>query len=71
MTVHVRDERASERHYRLVTPEERALVGDGCSLEGPIGQALLGARVGDVREVALPGRAPEELEIIALDGEAA
>ena len=71
VTVHVRDEHASERRYRPVTPEERALLGDGCSVEGPIGKALLGARVGDVREVALPGRAAEELEIIALEGEAA
>jgi len=71
VTVHVRDDHAITRQYRLVTPEERGLVGDGCSVEGPIGQALLGARVGDVREVALPNRPPEELEIVALEGEPA
>jgi len=69
VTVVVRDGQDAERRYRLVSPEERALVGDGCSVEGPVGRALLGAEVGDVREVALPGRAPEELEIVALEGE--
>lgn len=69
VTVVVRDEHDAERRYRLVSPEERALVGEGCSVDGPIGRALLGVEVGDVREVTLPGRVPEELEIIALEGE--
>jgi len=60
--VNVDDE---ERRYRLVSAEERALLGDGCSIEGPIGRALLGATVGDVREVRLP-RGVEELEIVEL-----
>lgn len=58
-----------ERSYRLVSAEERLLLGEGCSVDGPIGRALLGARVGDLCEVALP-RGLEELEVVALEGEA-
>lgn len=69
VTVRVRaDGTGAERAYRLVSAEERALLGEGCSVEGPIGRALLGARVGDLCEVALP-RGLEELEILALEGE--
>jgi transcription elongation factor GreA len=57
-----------DRRYRLVSAEERALLGEGCSVDGPIGRALLGAAVGDTCEVALP-RGIEELEIVALEGE--
>lgn len=57
-----------EHTYRLVSGAERNLLGEGCSVEGPIGRALLGAEVGDVREVTLP-RGPVELEVIALEGE--
>jgi transcription elongation GreA/GreB family factor len=71
VTVRVRSAsaRGKERAYRLVSAEERALLGEGCSVEGPIGRALLGAEVGDVCEVSLP-RGVEELEVVALDGEA-
>jgi Transcription elongation factor, GreA/GreB, C-term len=65
---HVRDEDGGEHAYRLVTAEERGLVGEGCSLQSPIGRALLGARVGEVREVVTP-RGTHELEVVALDGE--
>jgi transcription elongation GreA/GreB family factor len=67
-TVVVTNAAEEKKRYRLVSPEERALVGDGCSIEGPIGAALIGATVGDVREVVLP-RGPEELEVVALEGE--
>lgn len=68
VTVVARTSAAKPTRYRLVSAEERALLGEGCSVEGPIGAALLGARVGDVREVVLP-RGVEELEVIELEGE--
>lgn len=55
--------------YRLVSPEERALLDEGCSVASPIGRALVGARVGDVREVALP-RGLVEIEVMSIEGEA-
>lgn len=54
------------RSCRLVSAEERALLDDGCSIESPLGRALLGARLGEVREVALP-RGTEELEVVSLE----
>ena len=71
VTVRVKNEQDEEKVYRLVPPEELALVGlDGAvaSVDGPIGRALLGAHVGDVREVTLP-RGRQELEVVALEGE--
>ena len=65
VTVRVRDEDEHPHEYRLVSATERALLGEGCSVEGPIGRALLGAEVGDVREVKLP-RGLTELEVLAL-----
>jgi transcription elongation GreA/GreB family factor len=59
---------AEERRYRLVAAEERALSGEGVSIASPLGKALLGARVGEVREVRAP-RGPEELEVVSLEGE--
>jgi transcription elongation GreA/GreB family factor len=63
--VHVRDEDDRERVYHLVSGEEHALVGEGCSVHSPIGAALLGARPGDIREVTTP-RGTEELEVTGL-----
>jgi transcription elongation GreA/GreB family factor len=54
------------RRFRLVGSEEHALLGDGVSVASPIGRALVGTRVGDVVEVALP-RGAEELEVTALE----
>lgn len=68
VTVRVRTENDEERSVRLVSAEERALLGDGCSIQSPLGRALLGARVGDVRELEAP-RGTEELEVIGLEGE--
>jgi hypothetical protein len=70
VTVVVQGEAGPTRHYRLVTSEERTLLGDGCSIDGPLGRVLLGTQPGDVREVALP-RGTEELEVVRLDGESA
>jgi transcription elongation GreA/GreB family factor len=64
VTVHVRRARGQERAYRLVTPEEYALLGEGVTVGSPLGRALLGAAVGDVCEVR-----DEALEVLALDGE--
>ena len=63
--VHVRDEDDRERVYHLVSAEEHALVGEGCSTHSPIGSALLGAVPGDIREVTTP-RGTEELEVTEL-----
>lgn len=68
VTVRVRTGDGEERAYRLVTAEEFALLGDGVSIGSPLGRALLGAEVGDVREVRAP-KGREELEIVALEGE--
>lgn len=67
VTVQVR-EGDLDHSYRLVSSAERTLLGDGCSVDGPIGRALLGAKVGEVREVSLP-RGLVELEVVALEGE--
>lgn len=69
VTVVVRAD-GGERSYRLVSAEERALLGEGCSVGSPLGRALLGAREGDVRELKAP-RGTTELEVVALRGEAA
>lgn len=68
VTVHVRTGDGEERSYRLVTSEEHALLGDGVSVASPLGRALLGAEVGDVRELLAP-KGREELEVVALEGE--
>lgn len=68
VTVVVRADGDAERSYRLVSAEERALLGEGCSVGSPLGRALLGARAGDVRELRAP-RGTTELEVIALEGE--
>ena len=68
VTVHVRTSDGEGRSYRLVSAEERALLGEGCTVESPVGRGLLGARVGDVREVRAP-RGAEELEVTALEGD--
>lgn len=69
VTVHVTVAASAEnKAYRLVTSEERGLTNDGCSVDSPLGRALLGAEVGDVREVRTP-RGARELEVVALTGE--
>ncbi|MDB4998045.1 MAG: hypothetical protein JWM74_5477 [Myxococcaceae bacterium] len=68
VVVHVRAEDGKERTYRLVSAEERALLDDGCSIQSPVGRALLGATVGDVRELRAP-RGNEQLEIVSLEGD--
>lgn len=67
VTVTTRDDRGLVRDLLLVSSEEHALTGEGSSVASPLGRALVGARVGDVREVALP-RGTEEIEILGLRG---
>ena len=69
VTVDVEDDRGDQHSYRLVSPEERALCGEGCSVESPMGKALLGARRGETREVLLP-RGMVEVEVVWLRGTA-
>jgi transcription elongation GreA/GreB family factor len=66
VTVQVKSAGGS-KEYRLVSAEERALLGEGCSVDGPIGRALLGAEVGDTCEIALPKREPEDVTVVALE----
>jgi len=68
VTVRARSETGEERALRLVTSAERGLLGEGCSVESPLGRALLGAEVGEVREVITP-RGSEEIEVVGLQGE--
>ena len=68
VTVCVRMEDGEEKQHRLVTPEEYALLGQGVSINAPLGRALLGAQVGDVRELRAP-KGNEEIEIVRLEGE--
>jgi hypothetical protein len=63
--VHARTAGGETRTIRLVSHEEQLLLGDGCSPRSPLGRALLGAEVGDVREFVTP-RGREELEILEL-----
>lgn len=65
VVVRVRDDDGRELDYELVSATEYALLKRGCSVDGPIGRALLGAEIGDVREVKLP-RGLTELSILAL-----
>jgi transcription elongation GreA/GreB family factor len=65
VTVHVRDEHGAERAYLLVSSEEQTLTGQGCSVQSPLGRALLGAQVGEVREFATP-KGSGELEVLRL-----
>jgi transcription elongation GreA/GreB family factor len=67
VTLHTRRSDGVLKTYRIVTPEEQALTGEGCSVESPIGRALLGARTGDVREIRTP-RGADELEVVGLEG---
>jgi transcription elongation GreA/GreB family factor len=67
VTVGLRGTEGGERRVRLVSPEEFGLLGEGCSIQSPLGRALLGAEVGDVREVQTP-RGASELEVISLEG---
>lgn len=68
VTVHVKSDDGEAHAYRLVTSEERGLLGEGCSVQSPLGRALLGRKVGDVCEVTTP-RGKSELEIVKLVGE--
>lgn len=68
VTILVRGNDGAKKSYRLVTSEERGLTGAGCSIQSPLGRALLGKQIGDICEVATP-RGNEELEVIALEGE--
>lgn len=70
VTVEVEDEHGERHLYRLVSAEERALCGEGCSVDSPLGKALLGGRRGETREVVLP-RGVVEVEIVELRGSVA
>ena len=53
--VKVRDlDMADDWEYTLVDPVQADPVNDRISLQSPVGQALLGSKVGDVVEVEIP-----------------
>jgi transcription elongation factor GreA len=56
VTVRVLDT-GKQRVYTIVSPEELDDVDGGASPESPIGQALLGRKVGDIAEVQGPNGA--------------
>jgi hypothetical protein len=66
-TVLVRDQDDQERSYVLVGSEERALTNQGCSVLSPLGRALLGAVVGEVREIVTP-KGTSELTVVRITG---
>ena len=68
VTVRVRTDDGEERAHRLVTAEEYALLGEGVSIGSPLGRALLGASVGDLRELHAP-KGVVQIEVVALEGE--
>lgn len=51
--------------HRLVSAEEYALVGAGTSVASPVGRALLGAAVGETREIVTP-RGARAVTVLAL-----
>ncbi|MEO6908951.1 MAG: transcription elongation factor GreA [Abditibacteriaceae bacterium] len=68
VTVTVRNkETGKERPYTLVTEEERHQVDNAASAESPVGQALMGKKVGDTVEVQGPNGAVY-FEILNIEG---
>jgi len=65
-TVRVRNkETGQERPYTLVTEEERFEVDNAASVDSPVGQALMGQKVGDQVEVQGPN-GPVYFEILEI-----
>jgi len=68
VTVTVRNkDSGQERPYTLVTEEERYQVDNAASAESPVGQALMGKKVGDTVEVQGPNGAVY-FEILKIEG---
>jgi transcription elongation factor GreA len=68
VTVTVRNkDTGAERPYTLVTEEERFEVDNAASVESPVGQALMGKKVGDTVEVQGPNGAVY-FEILNIEG---
>ena len=65
-TVHLRDlDFEDELAYTIVDPISADPTNDKISISSPVGQALLGAKVGDVVEVNTPG-GKSRLEVLSL-----
>jgi transcription elongation factor GreB len=69
-TVTLADEDDNERVVTLVGDDETDAGAGRISWNSPIGRAIRGASVGDVRRITLPG-GDRELEIVAIDYPAA
>ena len=67
VTVRVRDqELAEEMEYTIVGVQESDPLSGRISDESPIGAGLLGAAVGDVRDIEVPSGAVLRLEILEI-----
>ncbi len=64
--VTIEDARGSTRRHRVVGPDEFDREPGYISMDAPLGRALLGKRVGDEFEVALPGGV-QAFSIVAID----
>jgi transcription elongation factor GreA len=62
--VRVRDERGRISHYRLVGRRSASAVDGDVSIASPVGQAILGARAGDVVRVTPPSGRERTLHVI-------
>lgn len=60
-------EGGSPRTVTLAYPQDAAAEAGRVSVLSPLGRVLLGARVGDELQVALPGGPPGRLRVIALE----
>lgn len=66
-TVSFRDLAAGENHtVTLVYPPEASITQRRISILSPVGQALLGRRVGDTTTVAMPDGDPRRLRLLRL-----
>jgi transcription elongation factor GreA len=66
--VHVRDQAGREAAYELVGRRGRDPEPTQVTPASPVGEALLGARAGDVVRVTLPNGRERSLEVVAVGG---
>jgi transcription elongation factor GreA len=67
-TVEVADDEGRTTEYRLIGRRTATSAPDEVSLGSPVGQALVGARTGDVVHVKLPRGGERSLTVLAVNG---
>jgi transcription elongation factor GreA len=67
-TVEVADDEGRTTEYRLIGRRTATSAPDEVSLGSPVGQALVGARTGDVVHVKLPTGRDRSLTVLAVSG---